>query len=144
MYIAAFFRRECLQRMELWELSEGFATFKTREGAASGWPGRRGPNIAHLKSHIARKRTLLHKLRKKYRPKPKIWAFFAFLLTNFIAQRTKISPNILFWAMKLPVWPPWAAFVSLTSNGVKDQNASKTRLFFHIPGCPHAPPLQPL
>ncbi len=35
VYIAAFFRRECLQRIELWELSEGFATFKTREGAAS-------------------------------------------------------------------------------------------------------------
>ncbi len=51
----------------------------------AGWPGRRGLNIAILKSHIAQKRTLLHKLRKKYHPKTEFWAFFAFLLTNFIA-----------------------------------------------------------
>ncbi len=30
-----------------------------------------------------------------------------FILTNFIAQRTKISPKILIWAMKLPTWPPY-------------------------------------
>ncbi len=63
-------------------------------------------NIAHLKSHIAPKRTLLHKKRKKYRPKHEIWAFFAFLLTNFIAQRSKISPKFPIWAMKSPIWPP--------------------------------------
>ncbi len=65
------------------------------------------PNIAHLKSHIAQNRTLLHKLRKKYCQKPKIWAFNAFLLTNFIAQRFKISPKFPIWAMKSPIWPPW-------------------------------------
>ncbi len=64
------------------------------------------PNIAHLMSHIAQKRTLLHKLRKKYRPKPEIWALNAFLLTNFIAQRFKISPKFPIWAMKSPIWPP--------------------------------------
>ncbi len=75
------------------------------------WVGSRvarstSPNTAHLKSHFAQKRTLLHKDRKKYRPKPKIWAFFAFSLTNCIAQRTKTSPEMLFWAMKSPIWPP--------------------------------------
>ncbi len=33
----------------------------------TGWPGRRGSNITHLKSHIAPK----HKLRKKIWPKPR-------------------------------------------------------------------------
>ncbi len=72
----------------------------------TGWPGRRGPNIAHLKSHIAPKSTLLlHNLRKKYRQKPKIWAFSTFLLPNFFAQRTKISPKFPIWTMKSPTLP---------------------------------------
>ena len=65
------------------------------------------PNIAHyLESHIAQLRTLLHKLRKKYRPKPEFWAFNAFLLANFIAQKFKISPKFPIWVMKSPIWPP--------------------------------------
>ena len=45
--------------------------------------------------------------RKKHHPRTEFRAFFAFLVTNFIAQRTKISPKILTWAMKSPTWPPW-------------------------------------
>ncbi len=54
----------------------------------------------------AQKCTLLHELRGKYRPIHKIWAFFAFLLKNFIPQMTKILRKILIWAIKLPTWPP--------------------------------------
>ncbi len=79
----------------------------------SGWPGQRGPNIAQLKSHIAQKRTLLHKQRKKYRPKPEFWAFFAFYISKFyrpkdqnIAQNLDLGDEIAHLATLFLLAPP--------------------------------------
>ncbi len=66
--------------------------------------------MAHLKSHIAQKRTLLHKL-KKYRPKPEMWAFNAFLLTNFIAQGSKYRPNFRFGRWNRPSGHPATRYI---------------------------------
>ncbi len=53
--------------------------------------------------YIGQKHTLLHKLRKKTLK----FGLLVHFLTNFIAERSKISPKFPIWAMKSPTWPPW-------------------------------------
>ncbi len=81
-----------------------------------GLPDPRDPNFAHFNSHFAQKRTLLHKTRKNFAPKPKNVGFYCIFINKYFCQTApKFRPILLNgrWHRPpgIPDHPPKGAYI---------------------------------